>query len=154
MAGWTALYRYLEVAVNRDVGVWITDRPGPTQSERVFGFASYLLVAGGPYSAYSPTTLDDPLYRVPLGNPTADPQEVDGAYMRTYEQGAVAVNPGASPVTVDLGTFGTVASGAGPGGRRDGRPYVPVGRGPICILRHRLAQPSGFALGTLHFRED
>jgi len=75
----------------------------------VFGFASYLLVAGGPYSAYSPTTLDDPLYRVPLGKPTADPQEVDGAYMRTYEQGAVAVNPGGSPVTVDLGTFGTVA---------------------------------------------
>ena len=109
VAAWTALYRYLEVAVNRDVGVWITDRAGPTQSERLFGFASYLLVAGGPYSAYSPTTLDDPLYRVPLGKPTADPQEVDGAYMRTYEQGAVAVNPGGSPVTVDLGTFGTVA---------------------------------------------
>jgi hypothetical protein len=109
LAGWTALYRYLEVAVERDVGVWITDRPGPSPSARVFGFASYLLVAGGPYSAYSPTTLDDPLYRVALGKPTADPQEVNGAYMRTYEQGAVAVNPGSSAVKVDLGTFGTIA---------------------------------------------
>jgi hypothetical protein len=108
LAAWQALYRYLEVAVQRDVGVWITDRPGPTESERVFGFASFLLVSGdSPYSAYAPTTLDDPLYRVSLGKPTADPQEVDGAYQRIYEQGAVAVNPGASPVTVDLGTFGS-----------------------------------------------
>jgi hypothetical protein len=106
-AAWTALYRYLEVAVKRDVGVWITDRPGPAPSERLFGFASYLLVADGPYSAYSPTTLDDPLYRVSLGKPTDDPQESDGAYTRMYEQGAVGVNPGASPVSVDLGTFGT-----------------------------------------------
>jgi len=109
LTGWTALYRYLEVAVERDVGVWITDRPSPSPSARVFGFGSYLLVAGGPYSAYSPTTLDDPLYRVALGKPTADPQEVNGAYMRTYEQGAVAVNPGSSAVKVDLGTFGTIA---------------------------------------------
>ena len=92
----------------------------PPQSERVFGFASYLLVADGPYSAYSPTTVDDPLYRVRAGQarpPTR--RRSDGAFVRTFDQGAVAVNPGTSPVTVDLGSLGTVALEPGAGGRRD-----------------------------------
>ena len=117
----------------------------------MFGFASYLLVAGGPYSAYSPTTLDDPLYRVPLGKPIADPQAVDGAYMRTYEQGAVAVNPGASPVTVDLGSFGTVASGTGPGGRRDRRPYVPVGQATHLYTPNAARATERFCAGHTSF---
>ena len=35
-----------------------------------------------------------------------------------------------------------------------GRPYVPVGQATHLYTPTRLAQPSGFALGTLHFRED
>jgi len=36
-----------------------------------------------------------------------DPHEVDGAFIRTFDQGAVAVNPGSAPVTADLGSYGS-----------------------------------------------
>jgi hypothetical protein len=104
---WMALYRYLKVAVQRDVGVWIADDAAAAEKARVFGYASYLLVADGPYSAYFPAGIDDPLYRISLGKPIEDPHEVDGAFIRTFDQGAVAVNPGSSTVTADLGGSGS-----------------------------------------------
>jgi hypothetical protein len=104
---WTSLFTYLQVAVQRDVGVWITDDPAAVRSAAVFGYASFLLVADGPYSAYFPAAIDDPLYRISIGKPMEDPHEVDGAFIRTFDQGAVAVNPGSAPVTADLGSYGS-----------------------------------------------
>jgi hypothetical protein len=78
-------------------------------SDPTFGYAAFLLSGGEPFSAYDPTTLADPLYRVELGKPLGPPTEHDGVWERTFEQGAVAVNAGTAPGTADLGSFGTRA---------------------------------------------
>jgi hypothetical protein len=81
------------------------DTVGLDPSRRVYGFASYLLVAGTQWTAYGPSgDPSDPLYRLPLG--TLDdgppPQQVGGAWVRVFTGGTAAVNPGALPATVQV----------------------------------------------------
>jgi Hypothetical glycosyl hydrolase family 15 len=107
---WSDLFNYFLAAFERRTGaiVWDDRRPMTTQ-QRIYGLASYLLVAT-PFSVYGPGSRPgDPLYRIPLGSSTqGEPAEQDGAWLRDYENGVVAVNPGASPVQVSMGAAGTV----------------------------------------------
>ena len=105
---WPTVLDYLNVAVDRDVGVWMTDESQMLpDADRTFGYATFLLAGAEPFSAYAPTSTIDPLYRVQLGKPLAPPTDHDGLWVRTFEQGAVAVNVGAAAATADLGSFGT-----------------------------------------------
>ena len=107
---WTELFNYFRGRVERRAGaiVWDDRRP-MTAQQRVYGLASYLLVAT-PFSVYGPGSRPgDPLYRIPIGSSTqGEPIEQDGAWLRDYENGVVAVNPGPSPVQVSMGAAGTV----------------------------------------------
>ena len=73
--------------------VW-DDRHPMTADQRVYGLASYLLVAT-PLAVYGPGSRPgDPLYRIPLGSSTqGEPVEQDGAWLRDYENGVVAAGP-------------------------------------------------------------
>ena len=109
-AAWTELFNYFHVAYGVRVGaiVWDDRRP-MTADQRVYGLASYLLVAT-PLAAYGPGSRPgDPLYRIPIGlSSQGEPVEQDGAWLRDYENGVVAVNPGPSPAQVSMGAAGTV----------------------------------------------
>ncbi len=103
---WTQLFRYFDTALLNRAGpvVW-DDTVGLDPSRRVYGFASYLLVAGTQWTAYgAPGDASDPLYRLPLG--TLDdgppPQLVDGAWVRVFTGGTAAVDPGSLPATVQI----------------------------------------------------
>jgi hypothetical protein len=99
---WDELHGYFEVAADREVGAWVEDIPPPDAADRLFAFASYLLVAG-PGSAYAAPDPDaSPLYRLATGSPTADAQAQAGAWVRTFEHATVAVNPGRRPVRVQV----------------------------------------------------
>ncbi|MGZ4481949.1 MAG: putative glycoside hydrolase [Gaiellales bacterium] len=104
---WLELFRYFQAADGRFVGAWVADRRGPLdRSQLVYGLASYLLVSG-PLSSYEVAADPaDPLYRIDPGAPLQEAQEVNGAWVRTFAGGTVAVNPGDVPVTVPLGTAG------------------------------------------------
>jgi hypothetical protein len=109
---WDELFDYYRVAVERHVGAWITDT-GTDPARRVFGLASYLLVSG-PLSSYGPPAgPDDVLYRVNLGQPLGDPTLRGGAWVRTFDNGTVAVAPGDVSASVDVPGRGTVSVPAG-----------------------------------------
>jgi hypothetical protein len=106
-ASWNALFRYFHRAFTERVApiVW-DDEPHLTHAQRVFGLASYYLIAVTPVSAYGvgPDS-SDPLYRIALGaNDASSPTQVDGVWVRTYSGGTVAVNPQPTPESVKLGT--------------------------------------------------
>lgn len=108
---WSTLFRYFQRVYDEHVGSVVWDDHGAlSQGQRVYGLASYLLVAVGPSSAYGPGS--DPtnsLYRLSLGSPTdTAPSRTGDAWMRTYSGGAVAVNPGDEPATLDMGAGGRV----------------------------------------------
>ncbi len=103
---WPTVLDYLAVAVDRDVGVWMAGGPTAPRSSRVFGYAAFLLASAQPFSAYDPTSVNDPMFRVDLGQPVGPPTEHDGVWERTFDQGAVAVNAGTAPASVDLGSYG------------------------------------------------
>src|SRR5207253_3080577 len=50
-----------------------------------------------------PATLDDPLYHLQIGSPVGGYVVQNGAYVRTFTNGKVVVNPTSSVVSVDLG---------------------------------------------------
>jgi Hypothetical glycosyl hydrolase family 15 len=108
---WSTLFRYFQRVYDEHVSsvVW-DDHGGLSQGQRVYGLASYLLVAIGPASAYGPgSDPTDSLYRLSLGSPTDTAPSRDGdAWMRPYSDGAVAVNPGDQPATVNMGADGRV----------------------------------------------
>jgi hypothetical protein len=106
-AAWDEMFDYYQVAVQRHVGAWIDDA-GADPGRRVFGLASYLLVTG-PLSSYGPPAgADDVLYDIDLGQPTGDPAKQGAAWVRMFENGAVAVAPGEQGAGVDLPGQGTV----------------------------------------------
>jgi hypothetical protein len=109
-APWAELFNYFHVAFERRTGavVW-DDRQRMTTHQRLYGLAGYLLVAT-PFSVYGPgSRAADPLYRIPIGpSDQGEPIEQDGAWLRDYANGVVAVNPGPSPVRVSMGAAGTV----------------------------------------------
>lgn len=111
---WSDLFDYFQVAFQRRTGavVWDDRRP-MTNGQRVYGLASYLLVAT-PFSVYGPGRRPgDPLYQLPLGSPDQGaPAAEGGAWARTYQNGVVAVNPGAAPTQVDMGAAGTITLAA------------------------------------------
>jgi hypothetical protein len=84
-----------------------------TTAQRVFGLASYLLVAT-PLAAYGPGAHPgDPLYRLPLGSPNQGAPAAQGnVWVRAYQNGVVAVNPGPTPVRVTMGAAGTTTLNA------------------------------------------
>ena len=100
---WDTLYRYFEEALDRRVGAWVwDDERGLTLEQRVYGLASYLLVSG-PASAYAVVPGNrTPLYDLNPGLPTALPDRRDGAVVRAFDSGAVAVNPGEAPAVIQL----------------------------------------------------
>ena len=100
---WDALYRYFEEALDRRVGTWVwDDQHALTRAERVYGLASYLLVSG-PVSAYAVEPgKDASLYDLNPGIPTDLPDRRDGAVVRAFDGGAVAVNPGEAPAVIEL----------------------------------------------------
>lgn len=104
---WNDLFRYFRRAFLEHVApvVW-DDSPHLTQAQRVFGLASYLLIAIAPVSAYGPgDDASNPLYQLSLGpNDESSPVLVDGVWTRTYAHGMVAVNPTVAPATVKMGT--------------------------------------------------
>jgi Hypothetical glycosyl hydrolase family 15 len=109
-AAWSELFNYFHVAFERRTGavVWDDRRP-MSNDQRIYGLASYLLVAT-PFSVYGPDRRPgDPLYRLPLGSPDQGAPAAQGdAWVRTYQNGVVAVNPSPAPVQVSMGAAGTV----------------------------------------------
>jgi hypothetical protein len=101
-SAWTSLYAYFEAALDSRVGAWVWDGGELDHQQRVFGLASYLLVSGL-WSGYSvlPGT-ERKLYELNLGVPAAVPIRQGGALVREFDSGAVAVNPGPAPATVQL----------------------------------------------------
>jgi hypothetical protein len=79
----------------------------------VFGLASYLLVSGL-WSGYSGRPGPErTLYQLNPGVPSAAPVQGD-ALVREFDSGAVAVNPGPAPATVQLpGQSGSMVLPAG-----------------------------------------
>lgn len=121
---WSTLFRYFQRAYDTHVGsvVW-DDSGGLSQGQRVYGLASYLLVAIGPSAAYGPgSDPTDPLYRLSLGSPTDTAPSRDGdTWIRSYSGGTVAVNPGDEPATVAMGQEGQVTV-------RPGSAVIQVGK--------------------------
>jgi hypothetical protein len=101
--GWEALYRYFEEALDRRVGSWVWDAErGLTREQRVYGLASFLLVSG-PTAAYAVTPgKNTALYDLNPGIPADLPVRRDGALVRAFDTGAVAVNPGDAPAVIEL----------------------------------------------------
>jgi len=102
---WLSLYGYFEIALDKRVSSWVWDSGSLDHAQRVFGLASYLLISDALFSAYG---VDHPgsdarLYDLDPGVPS-DPAPVvqNGVYVRTFEHGEVAVNPGALPADVQL----------------------------------------------------
>jgi Hypothetical glycosyl hydrolase family 15 len=104
-AGWGTLFRYFHRVFRERVGalVWDVRRP-LSERQRVYGLASYLLVAATPVAAYGVAAdPSDPLYRISLGQPTdGEPVPQGQAWVRAYAGGAVVVNPALVPATVQL----------------------------------------------------
>lgn len=100
---WETLYRYFEEALDRRVGAWVwDDERGLSHAQRVYGLASYLLVSGL-NSAYAVTPgHDEALYDLNPGTPLDVPARRDGALVRGFDSGAVAVNPGQAPAVIEL----------------------------------------------------
>jgi hypothetical protein len=108
---WTTLFRYFHRVFRERVGAVVWDAQGPlTRAARVYGLASYLLVAGTPVAAYGVhADPADPLYRVSLGEPSdGEPVRKGEVWERSYANGSVAVNPGLVPATLRIGDFGRV----------------------------------------------
>jgi Hypothetical glycosyl hydrolase family 15 len=101
--GWQALYDYFEEALDRRVGAWVwDDERGLSREQRIYGLASYLLVSGlGSAYAVVPGG-DEALYDLNPGIPTDLPARRDGAVVRGFDSGAVAVNPGEAPAVIEL----------------------------------------------------
>lgn len=103
---WQSAFRFYQAAWAKLVNSYVFDTGGAAlgQAQRVFGLASFLLIAT-PDSAYgAPGDPSAPLYRRSLGAPCAcDPAVVrGGVWTRVYPNGVVAVNPGFVPETVHL----------------------------------------------------
>jgi len=101
--GWEALYHYFEEALDRRVGAWVwDDEHRLTREQRVFGLASYLLVSGQASAYAAVPGRFTALYDLNPGIPADLPVRRDGALVRAFDSGAVAVNPGDAPAVVEL----------------------------------------------------
>jgi hypothetical protein len=101
-SAWTSLYTYFEAALDARVGAWIWDGGELDHQQRVFGLASYLLVSGL-WSGYAVVPGPErALYQLDPGVPSAAPIQQGDALVREFDSGAVAVNPGPAPATVQL----------------------------------------------------
>lgn len=113
-SAWLAAFRFYRAAWANLVNSYVFDSgPRLDTGRRVFGLASFLLIAT-PESAYgAPGDPSDPLYRRRLGAPCAcDPAVVEGGvWVRVYPNGVVAVNPGYVPETVRLPVAGRTLIG-------------------------------------------
>jgi hypothetical protein len=80
------------------------------QAWQLYALATFLLGnAGHSYFAFladpaQPATLDSPLYHLRIGRPLDAVTAAGGVYQRWFSNGRVLVNPGAQPVSLQLGT--------------------------------------------------
>jgi hypothetical protein len=114
---WLTLLRYY-LQVGRERAAAYVFEPGPDTGDRrdVYGLAAYLLVAT-PQGAYGLAEGAGPssLYDLDLGEPDPDvpAQQVGEAWLRTYPNGAAAVNPSDLPTELTLGKAGSITLPAG-----------------------------------------
>ena len=110
---WNTELDYYRHVGGWESGTYVVDRPRLSQAQRLFGLASFLLVAIPRDSAYvSPTGAGSPLYAIQPGTaPTTPPTEHDGVWTRDYPNASVAVNPTDFTATVTLGSAGPVTLG-------------------------------------------
>jgi hypothetical protein len=110
---WTTELRYYRHVAGWESGTYVTDRPGLSRAQMLYGLASFLLVAIPRDSAYvPPTSADSPLYAIHPGTAPTTPPTADGAvWMRTYPSATIAVNPSDFAATVTLGSAGPVTLG-------------------------------------------
>jgi hypothetical protein len=111
---WTTELRYYQHAAGEGVGTYVSDRPGLSRSQMLYGLAGFMLVAIPRDSAYvAPAAAGLPLYAFRPGTPPTTPPTADGSvWMRTYPNAVVAVNPSDLPATVTLGSAGRVTLAA------------------------------------------
>jgi Hypothetical glycosyl hydrolase family 15 len=99
--------------------LWVKATPAQIEQWHRFTLTTFLMGDGG-QSGYCFTdaktavglsidTADD---NVAIGTPTGAYSQVGGAYKRSFTNGIVAVNPGSSPVTIQLGSSLINLSGA------------------------------------------
>jgi hypothetical protein len=112
----TLLEYYMQVQRERTAAFVFESGPDPGPKRDVYGLAAYLLVAT-PRGAYglAPGSAPAPLYDLDLGAPDPDvvAEQVGEAWMRTYPNGAVAVNPSDLPTELTLGDAGEITLPAG-----------------------------------------
>jgi hypothetical protein len=88
---------------------WSAGTAAQKESARLYALATFLLGNDGSSYFYftanktDPATLDDPLYHLQIGSPSGGYVVQNGAYVRTFTNGKVVVNPTSSVVSVDLG---------------------------------------------------
>ena len=88
---------------------WSAGTAAQKESARLYALATFLLGNDGDSYFYftanktDPATLDDPLYHLQIGSPEGAYVVQNGAYVRTFTNGKVVVNPTSSVVSVDLG---------------------------------------------------
>ena len=88
---------------------WSAGTAAQKESARLYALATFLLGNDGHSYFYftanktDPATLDDPLYHLQIGSPMGAYVVQNGAYVRTFTNGKVVVNPTSSVVSVDLG---------------------------------------------------
>jgi hypothetical protein len=111
-ADWSSLLHYYLQVQRERVAAYVFESGTDAGGKRdVYGLAAYLLVAT-PRGAYglAPGATVSPLYDLDLGAPDPDvlAVQVGEAWMRTYPDGAVAVNPSDLPTALTLGKAGTI----------------------------------------------
>jgi hypothetical protein len=110
---WEQAFDYYDAAWSKLNNSYVFDAGGPplTPGQKVYGLASFLLVAT-PDSAYGAAgSPADPLYQRTLGAPCAcdKPLETGNVWTRVYPNGAVAVNPYSAPATARLPSGRTIS---------------------------------------------
>jgi len=107
---WDTEFHYYQHVGSWEVGAYVPDPPPVRKNRRLFGLASYLLVAIPRQSAYiAPMGPQAPLYSIHPGAPPDTPaMAVGSAWVRTYPNAVVAVNPSQIAAVVELGSAGRV----------------------------------------------
>lgn len=110
---WEQAFDYYAAAWSKLNNSYVFDSGGAplSPSQKVYGLASFLLIAT-PQSAYgAPGSPADPLYQRTLGAPCAcdRPLQHGDVWTRAYPNGAVAVNPYGAQATVQLPGGRTIA---------------------------------------------
>ena len=125
--------------------------PGADAEPAVFGFASYLLVAGSPYWRTRRRRRRPAVPRA-AGRPDRR-SEGGGRRLADVRAGRVAVNPGRIAGHASTSEPSVRSRWSRAGAVTPHRPYLPVGRHHLSYSEPARATER-FCAGPLHFRED